>query len=115
MTRDTCRYVVSTRIRTGRSIVGFPFNPNMTEEQYEKMEVMAKEAFDKMPDDLAGDYYPLTGTLCFNDVCKMIKGANEISRNTILLKVPTIASSQRFYMVGITFTIISGVSRALQQ
>ena len=96
VTRDTCRYVVSTRIRTGRSIVGFPFNPNMTEEQYEKMEVMAKEAFDKMPDDLAGDYYPLTGTLCFNDVCKMIKGANEISRNTILLKVPTIASSQRF-------------------
>ena len=65
MTRDTCRYVVSTRIRTGRSIVGFPFNPNMTEEQYEKMEVMAKEAFDKMPNDLAGDYYPLTGTLCW--------------------------------------------------
>ena len=79
VTRDTCRYVVSTRIRTGRSIVGFPFNPNMTEEQYEKMEVMAKEAFDKMPDDLAGDYYPLTGTLCSDiDKSVMIKCVNEI-------------------------------------
>lgn len=77
MTRG--RYVVSTRIRTGRSIVGFPFNPNMTEEQYEKMEVMAKEAFDKMPDDLAGDYYPLTGTLCSDiDKSVMIKCVNEI-------------------------------------
>ena len=52
---------MSTRIRTGRSIEGFPFNPNMTEEQYKQMEEKAKLAFDKMPEDLAGDYFPLTG------------------------------------------------------
>jgi len=55
------KYIVSTRIRTGRSIEGFPFNPNMTEEQYKQMEEKAKLAFDKMPEDLAGDYFPLTG------------------------------------------------------
>ena len=55
------RYVVSTRIRTGRSIEGFPFNPNMTEAQYLAMEEKAKAAFDKMPDRLAGNYFPLKG------------------------------------------------------
>lgn len=55
------RYIVSTRIRTGRSIDGFPFNPNMTEDQYKKMETLAKEAFEKMPEKLQGQYYPLTG------------------------------------------------------
>ena len=54
---------MSTRIRTGRSIDALPFNPNMTEEQYKKMEMMAKEAFEKMPDNLQGDYHPLTGLL----------------------------------------------------
>ena len=57
------RYVVSTRIRTGRSVEGFPFNPNMTEDQYKQLEEKAKEAFEKMPEKLSGDYYPLTGTL----------------------------------------------------
>ena len=52
---------MSTRIRTGRSIDGYPFNPNMTEAQYKEMETKAKEAFDKMPDNLTGTYYPLKG------------------------------------------------------
>ena len=34
------KYVVSTRIRCGRSVQGLPFNPNMTEEQYAKLEVL---------------------------------------------------------------------------
>jgi len=55
------KYVVSTRIRTGRSVEGFPFNPNMTEDQYKQLEEKAKEAFEKMPEKLSGDYYPLTG------------------------------------------------------
>merc|ERR1719516_575833 len=33
----------------------------MTEEQYKQMEEKAKAAFDKMPEKLAGDYFPLTG------------------------------------------------------
>jgi hypothetical protein len=56
------RYIASTRIRTGRSIDGLPFNPNMTEEQYKNMEEKAKAAFEKFPDTHAGTYYPLTGT-----------------------------------------------------
>ena len=55
------RYIVSTRIRTGRSVEGFPFNPNMTEDQYLALEKKATAAFEKMPDRLAGDYFPLTG------------------------------------------------------
>ena len=34
------KYVVSTRIRCGRSVQGLPFNPNMTEEQYAKLEIL---------------------------------------------------------------------------
>ena len=55
------RYIVSTRIRTGRSIEGLPFNPNMTEEQYKQMEERAKMAVKKMPENLQGEYFPLTG------------------------------------------------------
>merc|ERR1712233_97186 len=33
----------------------------MTEEQYKQMEEKAKSAFDKMPEKLAGDYFPLKG------------------------------------------------------
>ena len=32
------KYVVSTRIRCGRSVQGYPFNPNMTEQQYIELE-----------------------------------------------------------------------------
>ena len=32
------KYVVSTRIRCGRSVQGLPFNPNMTEDQYGELE-----------------------------------------------------------------------------
>ena len=32
------KYVVSTRIRCGRSVQGLPFNPNMSEAQYEELE-----------------------------------------------------------------------------
>jgi len=55
------KYIASTRIRTGRSIEGFPFNPNMTEEQYNSMEEKAKAAFEQFPESHAGTYYPLTG------------------------------------------------------
>ena len=53
--------MVSTRIRTGRSVDGFPFNPNMTEEQYRAVEERAKRVFEKLEGGLAGTYYPLTG------------------------------------------------------
>lgn len=34
----TGEYVVSTRVRCGRSMEGYPFNPCLTEEQYKEME-----------------------------------------------------------------------------
>lgn len=34
----TGKYVVSTRVRCGRSVDGYPFNPCLTEAQYKEME-----------------------------------------------------------------------------
>ena len=34
------KYVVSTRIRCGRSVQGLAFNPNMSEEQYGELETL---------------------------------------------------------------------------
>lgn len=52
--------VISTRIRIGRSIKGYPFNPCLTEEQYKEIERKAIEALLNLPDDLGGKFYPLT-------------------------------------------------------
>jgi len=54
-------YVVSTRIRCGRSLDGFPFNPNMNEDQYKEMETRVSSSLKDLPEDLQGTYYPLTG------------------------------------------------------
>lgn len=55
------RFVVSTRIRCGRSVDGFPFNPNMQEDQYKDMEAKVSAALQKLPEGLQGTYFPLTG------------------------------------------------------
>ncbi|XP_012266545.2 arginine kinase-like [Athalia rosae] len=54
-------YVISTRVRTGRSLADFPFNPSMTESQYEEIQTQVVEAFGKLEGELKGQYYPLTG------------------------------------------------------
>merc|ERR1719411_1108222 len=53
--------VKSTRIRVGRSIAGYGLSPGITQEQRLEVENLMKSAFEKLPDDLAGTYYPLTG------------------------------------------------------
>merc|ERR1719430_2993895 len=53
--------VKSTRIRVGRSIAGFGLSPGITKEQRLEMEGLMKNAFGTLEDDLAGEYYPLTG------------------------------------------------------
>ena len=73
------KYVVSTRIRCGRSVQGYPFNPNMTEQQYIELEdlvsstlkvidwlktilfMLFSHKFQEMTGDHEGVYYPLTG------------------------------------------------------
>lgn len=54
-------YVVSTRIRCGRSLTGFPFNPCLSEEQYKEIERKANIALGSLTGELKGQYYPLCG------------------------------------------------------
>merc|ERR1711970_1409608 len=54
-------YVVSTRVRGGRSLDGYPFNPCLTEAQYKEMEAKVTKAFAGLEGELKGTYYPLTG------------------------------------------------------
>eukprot|EP00116_Pleurobrachia_bachei_P007970 sb/3468232/ len=53
--------VHSTRIRVGRSIDGFGLSPGITKEQRLGVEKLFSSACKKFPEDLAGNYYPLTG------------------------------------------------------
>ncbi|XP_059086405.1 arginine kinase-like isoform X1 [Tigriopus californicus] len=52
-------FIVSTRIRCGRSIEGFPFNPNMKKEDYENMEKLVSETLEKFDGELKGTYHSL--------------------------------------------------------
>merc|ERR1711970_982999 len=53
--------VNSVRIRVGRSIDGFGLSPGITREQRLGVENLMKNAFTKLTDDLAGNYYALLG------------------------------------------------------
>lgn len=54
-------YVISTRVRCGRSLHGYPFNPCLTEEQYKEMEKKVSSTLSSLTGELKGTYYPLTG------------------------------------------------------
>jgi len=54
-------FVISTRVRCGRSLQGYPFNPCLTEGQYKEMEDKVKGQLSSMSGELKGTYYPLTG------------------------------------------------------
>merc|ERR1719369_2262844 len=53
--------VHSVRIRVGRSIDGFGPSPGITREQRLGVENLMKSAFQKLPGDLSGKYFQLTG------------------------------------------------------
>ncbi|KAK7863469.1 hypothetical protein R5R35_010505 [Gryllus longicercus] len=53
------KYIRSTRVRCGRSIAGYPFNPMMTKELYEQMEKDASDALCSLDGPHAGKYEPL--------------------------------------------------------
>jgi len=56
------KFIISTRIRCGRSLAGYPFNPCLTEPNYKEMEGKVKKIFENIPDaELKGTYYPLAG------------------------------------------------------
>ncbi|XP_037078928.1 arginine kinase [Pollicipes pollicipes] len=54
-------YVISTRVRCGRSMQGYPFNPCLTEAQYKEMEEKVSSTLSGLEGELKGQYYPLTG------------------------------------------------------
>merc|ERR1711863_31241 len=58
---DPAAPVHSTRIRVGRSIDGFGLSPGITKQQRIDVEKLMSSALGKLGDDLAGNYYPLTG------------------------------------------------------
>ncbi|XP_037073687.1 arginine kinase-like [Pollicipes pollicipes] len=54
-------YVISTRVRCGRSMQGYPFNPCLTEAQYKEMQDKVSGTLNNMEGELKGKYYPLAG------------------------------------------------------
>jgi len=55
-------FIQSTRIRCGRTLAGYPFNPMLKEKDYLEMEKKVKTALSTITDkDLKGTYYPLDG------------------------------------------------------
>lgn len=57
----TGKFVVSTRVRCGRSVEGYPFNPCLTEAQYTDLEKRVSGALKELTAELKGKYYPLKG------------------------------------------------------
>ncbi|KAK7863468.1 hypothetical protein R5R35_010504 [Gryllus longicercus] len=55
------KYIRSTRVRCGRSIAGYPFNPMMTKELYKQMEKEASEVLSQLDGVHAGKYETLRG------------------------------------------------------
>jgi arginine kinase len=54
-------FVVSTRVRCGRSMEGYAFNPCLTEAQYKEMEAKVSSTLSGMEGELKGKFFPLTG------------------------------------------------------
>merc|ERR1719498_614016 len=55
-------YVLTTRVRTGRSVRGFRLPPQIGFEERRELEALCVRALLNMQGDLAGDYFPLHGS-----------------------------------------------------
>merc|ERR1719218_96491 len=56
------KYVLTTRVRTGRSVRGFRLPPAITFEERRQLEDLCTKALLNMQGDLKGDYFPLNGS-----------------------------------------------------
>merc|ERR1719161_2606276 len=56
------KYVLTTRVRTGRSVRGFQLPPLITFEERRKLEALCEKGLMSMEGDLKGDYFPLHGS-----------------------------------------------------
>merc|ERR1719166_370995 len=59
------KYVLTTRVRTGRSIRGFKLPPLISYEERNALEKLIVDALLKMDGDLKGDYFPLNGSTSY--------------------------------------------------
>merc|ERR1712072_539871 len=57
-----CEYVLTTRVRTGRSVRGFKLPPTISFEDRRRLEALAVKGLLNMKGDLKGDYFPLNGS-----------------------------------------------------
>eukprot|EP00817_Percolomonadidae_sp_ATCC50343_P000539 CAMPEP_0117419274 /NCGR_PEP_ID=MMETSP0758-20121206/870_1 /TAXON_ID=63605 /ORGANISM="Percolomonas cosmopolitus, Strain AE-1 (ATCC 50343)" /LENGTH=532 /DNA_ID=CAMNT_0005200243 /DNA_START=15 /DNA_END=1610 /DNA_ORIENTATION=+ len=55
------KYVVSTRIRVGRNLEGYPLAPGISKAQRKEVEKKIVEALKTLEGDLAGEYYAIQG------------------------------------------------------
>ena len=51
--------IVSTRVRVGRNVAGFPLGPGVSKEQRKELETKISEALKSFDGELAGKYYAL--------------------------------------------------------
>merc|ERR1711907_849896 len=56
------KYVLTTRVRTGRSVRGFKLPPVISFQDRRKLEALCVKALLSMEGDLKGDYFPLCGS-----------------------------------------------------
>jgi arginine kinase len=56
---EDAKMIVSTRIRVGRNLDGFPLGPGITNQQRKEIESKVSESLKTFTGDLAGTYYPL--------------------------------------------------------
>jgi len=54
-------YIISTRIRVGRNVAGFPLGPAITRRQRNEIEQQVSAVLNELEGKLAGTYYPLKG------------------------------------------------------
>jgi len=64
-TKMDASYVLSTRIRTGRSISGFPLPPSIGADQRKELEGIVVGALDSLEGELKGEYFPLAGSTTY--------------------------------------------------
>jgi len=64
-TKMDSAYVLSTRIRTGRSIKGFPLPPSISADQRKELEGIVVGALDALEGELKGEYFPLAGSTTY--------------------------------------------------
>merc|ERR1711988_2020219 len=60
------KYVLTTRVRTGRSVRGFMLPPTISFEDRRKLEALCVKALLSMKGDLKGDYFPLHGSRSYS-------------------------------------------------